>query len=92
MLNIIAWGVIILAFIIIPIIKLRKNPIIIELDDRYYSLNDIRNATLKHLKMSGKACEIVDERILMVDGEKYLLTETTVNVGAPVQQVILKSI
>ena len=70
----------------------KKNEIVFELDDRYTNLKDLREATVEYLKKEGKSCEVIDSRILRVNGEKYILMERTIGLRAsvPVQQVVLK--
>lgn len=65
--------------------------IVFELDDRYYNLKDLRKASVEYLRNQGKRCEVEDGNILIVEGEKYYLTERTATfAGVPVQQVVLK--
>ncbi|MDZ5252189.1 hypothetical protein [Clostridium sp. LIBA-8841] len=69
----------------------KKNSKVFELDYRYYNINDLRNATVEHLRAEGKRCEILDSRTLLIDGKKYLLFDRNLNWGlVPVQQVVLK--
>lgn len=89
--KILVWGLIILAVVVIPFVYYNKK-IVFELDERYYNVEDLNKAAVKYLTKKGKKCEVIDNNTLLVDGKKYFLSERTINVGAPVQQVVLKKL
>lgn len=79
---------IVLAVLGIPFLFYNKK-IVFELDDRYYNMKDLNKAAAEYLRSKGKICEVIDTTTLLVDGKKYTLTERTINMKAPVQQVVL---
>lgn len=68
--------------------------IVIELDERYFNKNELRYAVVQELRNKGKECEIIDNDFLLIDGNKYVLSEKNVPVkfGPPVQQAVLKEV
>lgn len=69
-----------------------KNNIVIQLDQRYYDVKIIRDATLKYLRFCGKKCKVIDNTTLLIDGEKYCLKEQTINIDGTPQQIVLKKV
>jgi len=68
-----------------------KRKIVIDLEERYYNLTDLKKAVIKHFQKKGTACEIIDTHTLLVDNQKYTLSEKTISMGGvPLQRVILK--
>jgi hypothetical protein len=67
-----------------------KNKIVFELDERYFNLIDLRNAAVDYLKKQGRSCEILEYNILLIDKKKYYLSDRTIPMGFPVQQVVLR--
>jgi hypothetical protein len=70
-----------------------KNKIVLELDERYFNQIDLRNAVIERLKKEGKNCEAVDNYTILINNQKYTLTEKNISMGGvPLQQVILKKV
>lgn len=68
----------------------RKNNIIIDLDQRYTSLQDHTEAVIQELQQQDREVESVGNRKLKIDGTVYILRERTVNVArVPLQRTIL---
>jgi hypothetical protein len=69
-----------------------EKKIVLELDERYFNQNDLRNAVVEYLENKGKSCEIIDNTTLLVDNQRYTLIEKNMSMGGvPLQQVILKA-
>ena len=65
--------------------------IVFELDKMYYNPTELRNAIVKYLKNQGKKCKAINDTTLIVNSNKYSVTETKVTAyGVPVQRVTLK--
>lgn len=68
-----------------------KKKIVIDFKERYYNLTDLKKAVVKHFQNKGMTCEVIDTHILLVDYQKYTLSEKTISMyGVPLQRVILK--
>ncbi|EJO5347430.1 hypothetical protein NRP93_001509 [Clostridium botulinum] len=89
--EILAWIFIIIAVVFLPF-SYYNNKIVFELDERYYNMKDLNKAAVEYLRNKGKECKVIDTTTLLVDGKKYFLTERTINIKAPVQQVVLKKV
>ncbi|MGX4608075.1 hypothetical protein [Priestia sp. JNUCC 25] len=69
----------------------RKKKIVIDFEERYYNLTDLKKAVVKHFQNKGTTCEVIDTYTLLVDHQKYTLSEKTISMGGvPLQRVILK--
>lgn len=67
-----------------------KNKIVLELDERYFNLKELRNAVVEHLINEGKNCKVINDYTLKIDGNLYVLKEKNMSIGGvPLQQVIL---
>ena len=68
-----------------------KKKIVIDFEERYYNLTDLKKAVVKHFQNKGTTCEVIDTHTLLVDHQKYTLSEKTISMGGvPLQRVILK--
>ncbi|MCU7739761.1 hypothetical protein N7983_18415 [Priestia megaterium] len=68
-----------------------KKKIVIDFEERYYNLTDLKKAVVKHFQHKGRTCEVIDTHTLLVDHQKYTLSEKTISMGGvPLQRVILK--
>ncbi|MEH7315010.1 hypothetical protein [Priestia megaterium] len=68
-----------------------KKKIVIDFEERYYNLTDLKKAVIKYFQKKGTTCEIIDTHTLLVDNQKYTLSEKTISMGGvPLQRVILK--
>jgi hypothetical protein len=68
-----------------------KKKIVIDFKERYYNLTDLKKAVVKHFQNKGMTCEVIDTHTLLVDHQKYTLSEKKVSMyGVPLQRVILK--
>jgi hypothetical protein len=75
------------------VIMFFKEKIVMELDDRYFTINDLQKAVVTQLKNEGKACQVIDLFTLLIDNKKYSIQQRNLNMsGVPVQQVILTQI
>ncbi|MED1489877.1 hypothetical protein [Bacillus smithii] len=66
-----------------------KNKMVIELDERYFN-QELSNAVVQHLISKGNSCEKINHYTIILNNKKYTLTEKTINIGVPLQRVILK--
>lgn len=69
-----------------------RKKIVLELGERYYKKQDLSKATYEYLTKKGHDCNLIDEDIITIDGCKYTINEWNINMGLPIQQVILKKI
>lgn len=68
-----------------------RNRIILELEERFYNLEEHREAVIQELQKQNREVEAVSPRTLKIDGKEYILSEKTLNIsGVPVQRTILK--
>ncbi|MGG3178022.1 hypothetical protein ABEQ41_07095 [Priestia megaterium] len=68
-----------------------RKKIVVDFEERYYNLTDLKKAVVKHFNKKGKQCNIVDNHTVSIDNTNYILTEKTISMGGvPLQRVILK--
>jgi hypothetical protein len=71
-------------------LMLLKKKIVLELDERYFNLRDLRKAVVEHLTNEGKDCEVINDCTLRINDKMYVLNEKNISMGGvPLQQVIL---
>ncbi|HDK7175215.1 TPA: hypothetical protein PTV31_001778 [Clostridium botulinum] len=87
--EIFSWLLIILAIISFYFLFYNKK-IVFELDDRYYNQENLNKAAVEYLRKQGRNCEIINNSTLLIDGQKYFLSQRTICAKVPVQQVVLK--
>ena len=44
-----------------------KKKIVIDFEERYYNLTDLKKAVVKHFQNKGTTCEVIDAHTLLVD-------------------------
>jgi hypothetical protein len=66
---------------------LSKDKMVIELDERYFNQKELSNAVVQHLISKGNSYEKIDDYTIVLNNQKYILTEKTISMeGVPLQQ------
>lgn len=71
----------------------KSGKITLELEARYFSQVELRNAVVQHFQNKGENCKAIDHNTIQLNNKQYSVNEWNQSVGGvPVQQAILKEV